>query len=1202
MPKRMNTLPNERLDIDDFEQQTTGLSRGGQKQELQDFILNNMPAVIAGFRVAIANQVTSARLLTIHNGVAFDRSGQLVTNEDDLDAQRSITLPNSAATYSLEVVFVESASDTDARGFWDPSFDNGSDPSGDQRPKGREFVEPVATRLTPDWQIVSPVSTTGFEVDSNPNSTKIPVANVTVFGGVITGIAAAARTDVLRAVVGPGIAQLKLLDTRDMPDTGSVQLDPANSGETLAITSNDRANNILNVSTPPVSTYAAGTRVIIVGVSPSLFIPYGDASDKRPRFFQADSDAGYYIGLDPTQTGDARSDVNITSLKREVDWLSAQLRELKFGAARSTAIGNNSPPVGDANPALATSFARANRYYDPAGGVLPSRLPTVTVGTGRESWGDFNSQQLGSDDAALTAAVNFIVSRGGGSLLVKKGNYTLTAPLPFLAANCVIMGEGAGNTTINSPTTVFIGDSDYTFDSIAISLTTVHTDSSVIQSQSASLCFRNCIIDGVTGNVFSGCAINTQFNGRVNGWNASVELYKFISCKFASRSTSATDAACHITGGNSFSFSACTFTTQAPLLYACILENCTNFTADSCGFFGEVTLGSLQLTGSSNGTFLNSEMQVGDNQIELSDCTDVEFDKLFSAGLSVAPGTNQTFVNATDCTRVSFVNCAITQSGNNDSHTQLAMSFVSPVDCVVRGCLFTNFDEGIRLGACSGCVIEHNTFDGTGNGRTAITFVGNTSAINVENSVFTHNKFINYKGDRGLIAGFDIVNETDTVAIIDCVFSDNIFSGMGKLGGASSDVFGFRFLDASTVRDTIIARNIFELITAPNIVLPVSVRNGNDIQIIDNNFAFIAFNGGTQTYYGAIRTEDCDGVVISNNVIDNVGVSGTAALNRGAILVTRSPTNTTVNHNSLTITGNIIRTVKNSTGAAIMVTDVGKFTCINNNSIALAPDTFTGIAIFDFDTGTDTPEVTDVTINGNTIDCGGSATSTGIWTQWNRNITYGGGRVAITGNVISNYTVRGIFVSGLGVTFRVPACTISGNSCFASGAAIGIWAFAAIACSITGNAVVLSGTGVQNGILITNCLRFALSGNSVWIASDTVGANCIDVSQSQSFSGAVTGNMCSFGSTTNSLSSDGIVLPTVDANIYCVGNVCASNVPVGTSSPAGVAIRKLGSAAATEWTRAYSLTESTSAGAPSTPATGSLGALAADIGLNIRKI
>jgi len=444
MPKDVILRPNMRIDIPDFEDKTSVFSRESDKLELERFILDNQSVATEGFRVEIANQGTDPGLFTIVNGTAFNRAGQLVNNEIDTIATRSATLSVNA-TYFVEIEFIETESDTDARAHWDPTYNNGTDPSGDVRPDGREFSRAVATRRTPDWQIVTPISTSGFARTTNPNSTRVPIAVLTLSGGVITG----GTTTPLRSVITTSIpissSVVRLFNTKEMPDSFTIRLNPGGATqEDVGVITNDRDNHILTLGSNTLFAHSAGERVVVAGVTPAEYLierttpdlPIAGTADARPRFFQGDAARGSYIAIDPAGSGSDRSDNQIITLKRYVDFLAGQLRELKFGGGTSTTVGNTAPP---------SAFTNATDYFDFSGSVVGARTNTVSVGDGITSFGDFNTTTSGSAAAAINAALDVLGgSSGSGVLYIKRGTYLLSSTIT-VDHHVKIMGDGLGN-------------------------------------------------------------------------------------------------------------------------------------------------------------------------------------------------------------------------------------------------------------------------------------------------------------------------------------------------------------------------------------------------------------------------------------------------------------------------------------------------------------------------------------------------------------------------------------------------------------------------------------------------------------------------------------------------------------------------------------------------------------------------------------
>jgi hypothetical protein len=118
-------------------------------------------------------------------------------------------------------------------------------------------------------------------------------------------------------------------------------------------------------------------------------------------------------------------------LKDHVDFLAAQIRELKFGTSR----------VGEAPVSTPPSFDIASRYYDYAGNIAATRSFTTTVGDTISSLGDYNSTSDDLGTVLQTVHDSFDAAKGG-SVLVKSGDYvwdaTVTVDRPF----SVVFSEG----------------------------------------------------------------------------------------------------------------------------------------------------------------------------------------------------------------------------------------------------------------------------------------------------------------------------------------------------------------------------------------------------------------------------------------------------------------------------------------------------------------------------------------------------------------------------------------------------------------------------------------------------------------------------------------------------------------------------------------------------------------------------------------
>lgn len=568
MPKNVPLRPNGRIDIPDLNAKTTDYTQAADKQLLELLISDNRVNVVEGFRVQIADQGTFPGLFTVVNGFAVNRDGQVVNNEDDVNATRSATLL-ADSTYYVEVEYLETDSDVAPRAHWDSTYDNGDDPSGDPRPDGHEFATNVATRTTPDWQIVSPISTSGFAIESDPDSNRIPVAVLTLSAGVLsTGDASPLKT-VLAVSQNSGANSLQFFDTRAMPDAFTLTLHPGGANEEdVTVTSNDRENGILTFSAPTVEDHTMGENAVVGGVAPADFLdekttpalPGSGTQDARPRLFQADEDRGFALGVSPTDPDFAvKSDAQITNLQRHVDFIAAELRALKFGSASTDLVGNKGQ---------ATEFAEAPRYFDYATSVMGAKTNTVSVGDGINSWGDFNSTQSGTARDAIVAAIAAVPT--GGIVYIKKGTYTMSTAIT-VAKDVRFIGDGAWldetelrATGSNSVFSFASGAGRITLEDISVTNSGSATYSIVWASGNAILDASRCVIEGISAKdrcSFSNCIINANTSGirAVNLDTVSDVRFEhcFIHnqnsgspyrCVYANDSERITFVNCHFTG------------------------------------------------------------------------------------------------------------------------------------------------------------------------------------------------------------------------------------------------------------------------------------------------------------------------------------------------------------------------------------------------------------------------------------------------------------------------------------------------------------------------------------------------------------------------------------------------------------------------------------------------------------------------------
>lgn len=442
MPRGLKIHANERIDIPDFRMASKYYSDLKHAFDARALYLSRRSRFVEGFRIELSNQATNPGELTVYNGMAWDRLGLPLNNEDQVNDSRTITLVGASTDFYLEIEYVEDDADPDARAFWDSVYDN---PAPD--PDGREFSATVPTRLAPNWRIVTPVSTTGFDATANPDSTRIPLAILSTNpGNQITGpgsLTQVTAASVLEEDVLAGVSSVRILNSRIFPDTGDITIDAGGtSPQTVTLLSNDRDNGILTFNPVLAANHLAGAivRVALItarfleeNVDPAdVAVDAGSAthSDARRRFFQGDEYRGSAIGASK-ETAGARDDLNIESFKDYIDFVSAQMRDLRWGSFRPDT----------SSKALPTSFT-STRYYDHSGGIMGSRGHTISIGDGTNSWGDFN----GTTDAVFTAAVAAMPA-SGGTIYVKRGTYTFSNAVA-VAKPIVFVGEGIDAVTL----------------------------------------------------------------------------------------------------------------------------------------------------------------------------------------------------------------------------------------------------------------------------------------------------------------------------------------------------------------------------------------------------------------------------------------------------------------------------------------------------------------------------------------------------------------------------------------------------------------------------------------------------------------------------------------------------------------------------------------------------------------------------------
>lgn len=1101
MTKRVNFLPSERIDVPDMVAGTTGVAVGTMQQILDDLVIAKFPRIASGFRVEIANQGSSPGEITVWNGVAIDRSGELFTNEDEESTQRSITF-GADGTYFVEVEFTTSPSDSDARAFWDPTFDNGTDPSGDPKLPGREIFQTVSTRLSPDWQIVNPVSTTGFALTTTPNSPRVPVAVITVSAGVITGATTFPARSCLGQVALVGATKLYVLDSRLMPDAFSATVD----AEAVSISANDRTNSILTLSGPLAFQHLAGARVVRTGGSLNQFLttralaplPSSGTQDARPGLFQGDEERGFALAQDPNSAS-ARSDSQMQALKDQIDFLAAQLREVRFGAERSTEIGQLAPP---------TSFPTPPRYFDKSGGLQGARYATVSVGDGTTCWGDFNVAQLGTADAAIAAAVAALPTAGGTIFIKGKSTpYDLSAGVLIDGRTVTIMGE-RGRTTIRATGSVgalrlhdctlglrdIIVARQSTADAVAAITTTTGGAMTTFEAY-------NSTIQGIAGTaylkgIFENCQINEITGGSGNGFAISARVVDctFISCSMSTTSDNSGVRCMNIQGlgSKNISLYACHLTMAGVTPVAIVEFNGSNdgggFYAENCVFvggasttvqdallvgtgtgFGNINLKNCRSSGLGAGGLLNV---TAGSQINVESCT--------IAIPNVANAYGAIF--KTGVTNVSFKDCTFNQGAGGNLDTYGIITQGSCSDFSVERCTFISCAYGIDVTIMAGLrVRDCHSYQAGGCGRVFLWVVTTLSDLTMSGCELTG--FQDATG--GILSGVRLTADSTHIDITACTFHDIggvgiaaeshgvLIAETGATIGRNTNISGCRF------------RNINSTGGAHGIRCAVTSGAYQGLSVVNNQFLSIGALAGSGAF--AVRAEIIDVFNMHGNGINTVGSTGNSTPGYGLYV------ETTIDDSQ--ITGNTIANLAAVsfffvfTGAGILLGTSVRFVTIANNTILVSGNVLAGIVM---NPNNDTSSIDDITITGNVI--GGQTNGdmlVGVSIALVDNTAKGQSRFVVSGNTMRGFSLYGInIISSTGVTELACCIAINGNVLETGASAVqaAIRVVQGKVVTVTGNNVDLydATNTAKRALYLDSCEQTNTTGNYFSVGNCTV--------------------------------------------------------------------------------------------------------------------
>ncbi len=922
MSKKPVWHANERVDKTDLEQ-ISEHAEGVVEEATKNNLLDNRSLVLNGFRVEVPNQTTFPGRIVIHGGSAYNYDGQLLFNEDQLNNSRTITLEGASNVFWVEIELVEVDSDLDSRAHWDPTVDQGSDVSGDDLPDGQEGNATVATRKTHDWRVVQPIRVgvgIGFERD-NPgtlDSLKIPVVRLETSAGNVVRLAEnpnialeSPRTTLVEAI---SATQWKVVDSRLFIAGDTINLGKGSANAEQVTISTINYETHLITTTVASNSHLPGDIILEEGGTPreivgnALFGPYQrpyetNVNDYKDRAYAGDERRGEILtrGHDDTDLL-VRSDTNLQTLKDQVDFLSAQIQEMKWGHPDPTLIGNSPLRI---PPGVSDNFPTIPRYFDDAGGVQGARSLTVTVGNGSTSWGDFNS----TNGTAIQEALDSLPAALGGTVRIKRGTYTLAADIDITntgytileAEKGVIITTGAGGSVrVNTAGRISLRGLNLVGDGAAINGLEIHTtdpltfemyDCNLFNAQfliaretAPTTSIRNCrfeaddalfqiiaVVDVLGANanfqgVFSGCLLSSDvavasdfglFNASTTA-GQRITNASFVDCHFNAALINVYEVDLGDDARNIF-FTRCYFTSTLGCTNHIRVDGGRNIKFKDC--YGLTIYGGLVYADSVN--VLNVDGYTNTNTV------------------------TQPVVHALNCNNVTIQNCDVVANG-------LAALTHSPF-LIEYNTAVTDF---------AGVTIKNNKVEASTDLVTGVRFDMN-GADGLSNVVITDNAFdkcecgIYFKSTPGSGYYYNLVIESN-------VFLDNSV-GVGSAAYQDVGIIFDRLVDKAWVH---IIDNHFTNMNTPNATtLLGGLVNRSAIVCLGvgaTSPAYFEVNGNIITSVGnsanpldnaAIRFESLQYSTINNNII--VAVEGDNAVGIRLSETTNTATNITVDSNTL---------------------------------------------------------------------------------------------------------------------------------------------------------------------------------------------------------------------------------------------------------------------------------------------------------------
>lgn len=1176
MPKGIQAHPAERLDLDDFTAATRTFTSDAVAQAVEHVVLDHQSRIRRGFRIELPSQTTYPGRIVVHGGDAYEVDGTKLHNEDQLNVSRTITLEGASTTFYVEIQFTEGDGDVDARGFWDPTVDQGSDVSGDALPDGQEFSDNVATTKVPDWKIVTPISTSAFARDSDPSSTKIPLIRLTTDGsnrinstgtpGLTTEKPATTILEVVSTTV------LRVQDAQMFPGSSDVIVGDGATGEENAVISTSVPSTNLITLTAPLSNSHAPGEILRGRLATSLDliteVDYGryrrpnatNAIDWKDKLFQGDEVHGDILseGHDTTPD-DQSSDINLQALKDHVDFLSAQFQEMKWG--------HRNPYVDDddasrAPPGVVNDIPTTPRYFHKSGGIQGARTATVTVGDGTNSWGDF----IGADETGIQAALDSLPA-AGGTVVIRDGTYTLANDVTITGSVKIIGNRGTIISTAGGAFDVQTSAAGRVrLHQLAFIRSSSDTGVEVTTTTPAFLEMRDCFFQDTSFDVavdlpdetfISQCTFKSvaalSARALVRTTAAGADIHGvWDKCLFQANQQTTLAATCVDASGSTLGlvdvvFRDCEFESVAA----------SNAAAVDCGSApSNVNFTRCKFTATLLLTAGHIWFDSGDN-LSVIDCINNDIvTRVVDANLSTeiivdgvlqlsGSGSPWPIMRAVDCSNVTARNCRIQMSATV-STTQNAFRFESQSSPV------------------RGIIVSENTIEGLTNYCTGIIFDCSAGTEDFFDVQIIDNNFMNMEVGIFFRAGVG-ARQYYGVNVEGNIFNDrNVSATVASYqkicitAGANAQLYHASFVNNKFIN--INPGNTNTVGGRTRAALDIQSATNEDITIAGNHVVNVGNSSFALANTAAFRVAAMTRGTIVDNIID--GVDG----NHGNGMILSESTNAAVN---LTIKGNVLRNI-NTTSAGTKVwgitaanmtsctfvgnvfeqlsmagTAASPFGCIGHDNASGVFDEITvvgnsaslGDADVSFVAAVSAANVRRVSVTNNIVDGTGS---TGVYLS----VTTGGAltEISVSGNSIYN-VAGGVYMANGGTTGS--RWTITGNSIYFT-TGTGIYVSGGDHISIAGNLAYTTGT--TKPVWSDGCTEISIIGNVLRNQGTAAAHYMIDMS-STSDNYIITNNILDDN-------NNNTPIPIYDGNATAVGiivnNVIDSTLNASTASAAVV--------------------------------------------------